>query len=58
MDKLFITISGICALIASALCIYRYFSTINSSYVEIVCSVAFITCAIIAFKTRKYCSNG
>lgn len=57
MDKLFITISGLCSLALAAGCAYRYFSNINSSYVEIICSVAFLACSIIAFNARKYCDK-
>lgn len=57
MDKLFITISGLCALALSAGCAYRYFSYLDHSYIELICSVAFLICAIIAFDTRKYCNK-
>ena len=55
MDKLFITLTGIFGLLLTAGCVYRYFSCINSSYVELVCAVAFFISSIIAFNTRNYC---
>ena len=55
MDKFFITAAGVCALILSVLCAYRYFSYVDHSYVELVCSVMFITVASIAFYARKWC---
>ena len=57
MDKLFITICGLCALALAAGCAYRHFSNIDSDDVEILCSIAFLICSIIAFNTRKYCDN-
>lgn len=55
LSKLFITIVAICAMVLSFLCVYRYYTEINSSYVEIVCSVAFFLCGVIALHTRAYC---
>jgi hypothetical protein len=55
LSKLFITMVAICAIVLSCLCVYRYYTGTNTSYVEIVCSVAFFLCGVIALRTRKYC---
>lgn len=55
LSKLFITIAAICAIILSCLCVYKYYTEVNSSYVEIICSVMFFLCGVIALRTRKYC---
>ena len=57
LSKLFITIVAICAVILSSLCVYRYYTEMNSSYVEIICSVAFFLCGVIALNTRAYCDE-
>ena len=57
LSKLFITIVAICAMILSVLCVYRYYTELNSSYVEIVCSVMFFFCGVIALNTRAYCKE-
>lgn len=57
LSKLFITIIAICAMILSFLCAYRYYTDVNSSYVEIICSVMFLFCGVIALHTRAYCDE-
>lgn len=57
LSKLFITTVAICAMILSFLCVYRYYTEMNSSYVEIICSVAFFLCGVIALNTRAYCDD-
>ena len=57
LSKLFITIVAICAIVLSSLCAYRYYSEVNSSYVEIICSVMFFFCGVIALHTRAYCEE-
>ena len=55
MDKFFITATGVCAVILSVLCAYRYFTHEYASYVELVCSAMFLAVSVIAFYTRKWC---
>jgi hypothetical protein len=57
LSKLFITIVAICAMILSFLCVYKYYSDMNSSYVEIVCSVMFFLCGVISLHARAYCKD-
>ena len=57
LSKLFITIVAICAMILSSLCAYRYYTEVNSSYVEIICSVMFFFCGVIALHARGYCDE-
>lgn len=54
LSKLFITIVAICAMILSSLCVYRYYTVANPSYVELICAVMFFFCGVIAVHTRKY----
>lgn len=54
LSKLFITIVAICAIILSSLCVYRYYTVPNPSYVELMCAVMFFFCSIIAMRTREY----
>ena len=44
-------------MILSFLCVYRYYTVMNSSYVEIVCGVMFFFCGVIALHTRAYCDD-
>lgn len=55
MDKFFISAVGLCAFILCILCVYRYFSYEDSSYIELVCGVAFLLSSIIAARIRKDC---
>lgn len=57
LSKLFVTIAAICAMILSFFCVYRYYTDINSSYIEIICSVMFFFCGVIALHTRAYCND-
>lgn len=57
LSKLFITIVAICAIILSSLCVYRYYTAMNSSYVEIICSCMFFFCGVIALHARAYCDD-
>lgn len=57
LSKLFITIVAICAMVLSFLCVYKYYTCMNSSYVEIICSVMFFFCGVIALNTRKCCDD-
>ena len=55
MDKFYITIAGLCAIILCVLCAYRYFTYIDSSYVELLCSVMFLVVGAMSFYARKWC---
>ena len=55
MDKFFISVVSLCSFILAMLCVFRYFSYENSSYVELVCGVAFLLSSIIAARVRKDC---
>lgn len=57
LSKLFITAAAICAIILSFFCAYRYYTEMNSSYVELICSVMFLLCAVIALHARGYCKD-
>ena len=57
LSKLFITLAAICAIILSFLCVYKYYTDVNSSYVEIICSVMFFLCGVIALRTRAHCDD-
>ena len=57
LSKLFITIAVICAMILSFFCVYRYYTGVNSSYVEIICGVMFFLCGVIAMNARTYCDD-
>lgn len=55
MEKFFISVVSLCGFILAILCVYRYFSYEHSSYVELVCGVAFLLSSIIAARVRKDC---
>lgn len=55
MEKFFISVVSLCGFILAMLCVYRYFSYEHSSYVELVCGVAFLLSSIIAARVRKDC---
>ena len=55
LDKIFITAAGICGLLLSVMCVYRYFTYVDRSYVELLCAVAFFGASIIAFNARRWC---
>lgn len=57
LSKLFITIVAICAMVLSFLCVYRYYTEMNASYVELICAVMFFFCGVIALNTRQYCND-
>ena len=57
LSKLFITIVTICAMILSFLCVYKYYTDANSSYVEIICGVMFFSCGILALHIRALCDD-
>ena len=57
LSKPFITMVAICAIILSSLCVYKYYTEMNSSYVEIVCSAMFFFCGVIALHARAYCDE-
>lgn len=57
MEKFFISAAGVCGLVLSGLCAYRYMSYADRSYVELLSSTVFLLCSIIAFHTLRYCKK-
>lgn len=55
MAKFFISMVCLCAFLLAIGCVYRYFFYEHSSYIELVCGVAFLLSSIIAARMRKDC---